>query len=241
MNYSRYCSQIKLDGFGTEGQNKLSQSTIAVIGCGGLGSVAAPYLAGAGIGKIILIDGDEIRIENLHRQIIYSESNKSSKANTLKKHLTNLNSEIEVIAISEYLTSENIKELLDDIDLIIECSDRAETKYLIDNFCNSKKIPLICGTIGNYLGYLITLNYKDSNSPNIQELFPNLKESDPCGDLGVFNTVAGTIGILQSNICIAFLVGLCRLEDEILIFDSIKMHFQKFKLHKKKYIYEIIN
>lgn len=236
MNYSRYTTQMSLDGFGVDGQKKLQNSTVAVIGCGGLGSIAAPYLAGAGLGRIVLIDGDEIEITNLHRQVIYSENDHSNKAKTLGKHLENLNSEIEIIKYCTNINQDNAHELLKDVDFILECTDSAETKYKIDDLSEKLKIPIVIGAIGHYIGYLISYNRSDPFSPCLKDFFPNLNKINTCTQLGVFNTTAGIIGLLQANVCLIHLLGINEIRNEILIYNAKNISFQKMKLHSKNII-----
>lgn len=205
----RYSRQIILTGFGEAAQNKLLNSSCAIIGCGGLGAIAASYLAGAGISRIILIDGDLPSISNLHRQVFYKTGEEQTKSNALKEHLENLNPEIKIEAFSKYLIKENIDELITGVDVVLECSDDIQCKYLVNDFCVIEQIPLIYGAIYQYEGYVSVFSNQNNDDIHLRDIFPVPDDKLPkCADVGVMNTIAGMIGILQANEAIKVITGI---------------------------------
>jgi len=204
-NENRYIRQILLDKVGELGQEKLSKSKVAVVGCGGLGSIAAPYLAGAGVGEILLIDGDYPDITNLHRQVFFTETEKRSKSEALKAHLLELNSDIKVKSITERLSKSNIA-ILNNYDLVLECTDHIYTKYLVNDYCALNEIPVSYGAIHKYDGYVSFFKNESIDDIHLRDAFPEINEDIPtCSEVGVLGTLAGIIGLMQANEAIKYL------------------------------------
>lgn len=203
----RYIRQTILDKIGDVGQQKMSQSAVAIIGCGGLGSIAAPYLAGAGIGKIVLIDGDAPHVSNLHRQVLFNaEDSTTSKAELLKRHILQLNPTIKVEAVPIMLNKDNIAKKLHQIDVVMECTDDIHTKYLVNDYCNINELPMVYGAIHKYDGYVSFFDNKNNDSIHLRDIFPEANEDLPtCSEVGVMGPVAGLVGILQANEVIKYL------------------------------------
>ena len=196
----RYSRQILLSEVGEKGQAKLSKSHVAVVGCGGLGAIAASYLAGAGIGSLTLIDGDQPDISNVHRQVLYTGEEGEAKSLVLNKKLRTLNPEIKIHTSTNYLTKENIDEHLTGVDLIMECTDDIMCKYLVNDFAVIEQIPLVYGAIYKYEGYVSTFINQEETDLHLRDLFPYPDETIPtCSEVGVLNTIAGLIGLLQAN------------------------------------------
>lgn len=200
MSSDRYIRQVILDKMGPSGQERLSQATVLVIGCGGLGSIAAPYLAGAGVGKLILVDGDKPHVSNLHRQVFFSEQDTSTKAHHLAEHIERLNPEVEVVVVPQMITKENIKPLLELSDIVLECTDDMWTKYLVNDYCHLYHVPLVYGAIHKYNGYVSTFDNESEESIHLRDIFPEPNLEVPtCAEVGVLGTLAGLIGLLQAN------------------------------------------
>ncbi|NJW54525.1 HesA/MoeB/ThiF family protein, partial [Salinimicrobium sp. CDJ15-91] len=167
----RYDRQIKLNEVGVSGQEKLQKSSVLIIGVGGLGCPAAQYLAGAGIGKIGLMDHDRVSLTNLHRQTLYGEDNIGEfKAKVAKEKLQHLNSEIELVAIEEALTIENAEKIFSEYDVILDGTDNFETKYLINDACVLTGKPWVYASIYKNEAQLSVFNYKEG--PSYRCLFP---------------------------------------------------------------------
>ncbi len=237
----RYIRQTLLKEIGIKGQEKLSKAKLAIVGCGGLGSIVAPYLAGAGIGQLLLIDGDTPEISNLHRQVIFKENEKSSKSAALKTHITSLNSDIKVLHINEMLSKKNI-EILKQYDLIIECTDDMMTKYLVNDYCHINRIPMVYGAIYKFEGYVSTFENKSESSIHLRDVFPQPDLTIPsCSEVGVMNSIAGLIGILQANEALKFILKIGKpLIGKLLNYNVLTNEQMKLNL-KKTWTTDLVN
>ncbi len=216
----RYDRQFSLDIIGTKGQKKLLDSKVVIVGCGGLGSPAAAYLAGAGIGHLVLIDGDKPSISNVHRQVFFTGKETQSKAEVLKQYINELNAEIKVEAYSQMLSKENISVLISSASIVLECTDHIYTKYLVNDYCHLNRIPVVYGAIYKYEGYISTFENKTNQSIHLRDLFPepNL-ELPTCAEVGVMNSIAGIIGLLQANETLKWILNIGdRLIDKLLTY-----------------------
>jgi adenylyltransferase/sulfurtransferase len=189
-----------LSEIGEEGQQKIRQSSVLVVGAGGLGSAVCPYLVAAGIGKLFIIDADTISMDNLQRQVLYRENQvRKSKAMEAKKSLQGLNSGVEITAIHDYFSPENAVELVKKADIVIDACDNFKTRYLINDVCVNLDKPFIYGAISEFCGQLAVFNYNKGSTYRC--LFPDEKEmiasqKDVVGVLGVLPAI---IGSLQAN------------------------------------------
>lgn len=197
---NRYHRQEVLEEIGVDGQQKLSDASIAIVGCGGLGSVASAYLAGAGVGKIILIDGDVVHQSNLHRQVFFKDGKPVNKALAMATHLKNLNPEIDIQAVPENLTKYSINKYLKGVDMIMECTDDILCKYMVNDFAALSSIPMVYGAIHKYDGYVSIFPNLSESDIHLRDIFPEPDINVPsCSEVGVFPTLAGIIGILQAT------------------------------------------
>lgn len=193
-------------------QEKLMNSTILMVGAGGLGSAALPYLAGAGIGRIIIADHDRVNITNLHRQIIYrADQAGKSKVDCASEFLRDLNPDIKVTRIAEKIEEKNIKSFLSDrkIDLILDGSDNYETKALLNDLSIHLQVPLIAAAVNQFNGQVgIFEGYKDDHAC-YRCLFPEFIEEDyNCNKNGILGTCAGMTGIIQAHTVLLKLLGI---------------------------------
>jgi len=220
--FERYNRQIILDGIGIEGQNKLKNSSVLVVGVGGLGSVISLYLTAAGIGKIGLIDDDNVSISNLQRQILYKESELNlQKVDCAQKRLSELNSEVSFDIYSEKLNSENADLIIPKYDIIVDGCDNFETRYLIDDFCVKHNKPYVFGAISEFSGQVSVFNYK--GCATYRDLFPKetvegkfAKQTN-----GVLGVLPGIIGSIQANEAIKIITGIGEILSNKLFFINI--------------------
>ena len=139
INLERYSRQVILKKFGIIGQKKLQKSNVMIVGAGGLGSPAAIYLAGLGVGKIGIVDSDNVQISNIHRQILFNEKDiKKNKAKVAKNKLTNINSIIKINSYPQRLNDKNISKILKNYELVLDSSDNFKTKLLLNDYCKKK-------------------------------------------------------------------------------------------------------
>jgi len=225
----RYARQINLPEMGVEGQKKLENSSIVVIGAGGLGSPALFYLAAAGVGNITIVDGDTVEASNLHRQILYNESDiGTKKAETAAKKLIDLNSEINVNIITEFLDKENAKEIIQKHDILIDGSDNIATRYILDDVCNEIGMPWVHASIHRFEGQIACFNI--SGSAGYRDLFPDSSAAENvpnCSEAGVLGVLAGVIGTIQATQALKYCLGLGdNLSNKVLIVDTKTMNFR---------------
>ena len=223
--------QLSLPNFTPLHQSHLSKTTVAIVGCGGLGCNVALYLSGAGIGKIIFIDGDTIDATNIHRQIAYSQSHINLlKVDILSTKCSQINSSLIYEKISLYLDENNIDIILKKSEIVIDCSDNASTRVLLNNYCKKEKKPLIFGSALGYDGQLCVFDFRKDNTKCLFCVFPDIeKVADTCVSSGVLGPVPGIIGNLQAVECIKLITGLGEPLNGILHYSSLDTSFHTIK------------
>ena len=235
--FLRYSCQLALPGFTEATQQNLQQAKVLIVGAGGLGCPAAQYLAAAGIGTIGVADADTIGTSNLHRQVLYTPAEVGlKKASITCMKLEQQNPGITLVPHDIRVTSENVMDLTSAYDLVLDCTDNFETKYLLNDACVLSGKPLIYGAIYQYEGQVAVwnvLNKDESRSPNYRDLFPtvNAGHIPNCAEGGVMPTLAGIIGCMQANEAIKYFT---RQKDllagTILIFDAQTMQSRLIKI-----------
>jgi len=235
---TRYSRQLILPEIGPEGQKKLKESSVLVVGCGGLGCPASLYLSASGFGKIGLVDGDVVDLSNLHRQVLHTEH----AVGTLKTHsarntLKALNSNVEVETFETKLTRENAIEIVAKFDIIVDATDNVIARYLISDACVMTGKPLVSGSALRFDGQLTVYNY-DKETPCYRCLFPTPPPPGTvtnCSDGGVLGVVPGIIGSIQAMEAIKIAVGIrpCY-AGSMLLMDGLSGLFRKIKIRSKK-------
>lgn len=225
----RYLRHILLEEIGEEGQLKLKNAKVLVIGAGGLGCPVLQYLTAAGVGKIGIIDNDAVEFSNLQRQILYSEKNVGRpKVFAARERLQEMNSSIDIIAYNERLTAKNAQELFSNYDIIVEGSDNFITKYLANDAAVLTDKPLVFGSIYKFDGQVSVFNYRQG--PTYRCLFPepgSAEEMPSCSETGVLGILPGIIGGFQANEVLKIILGIGNvLSGKLLLFDSLKMQQQ---------------
>ena len=222
IDFSRYQRQIILPDFGEEGQQKLLNASVLVVGVGGLGSVAALYLTAAGVGTIGLMDADTVALHNLQRQVLYREDEiGESKVEMAVNTLGRLNSQVKIVHYPFFLTPENASDIIKDYDIIIDCTDNYPTRYLINDTCVTLGKPFIYGSIGDTKGQLAVFNYQ-TPSANYRTLYPNEKELIAQGNInrGVMGVLPSVIASLQVNEVVKMITGTGKvLKDTLFMID----------------------
>ncbi|WP_421876850.1 ThiF family adenylyltransferase [Marinoscillum sp.] len=197
-NNRRYSRQVQLPEIGLHGQQKLQQSSVLIIGMGGLGCPAAQYLTAAGVGTLGLVDHDLVDETNLHRQILYGpEDIGQPKANAAQAALSRLNDKVTFNTYTRGLHLSNALEIISQYDLIIDGTDNFQTKYLINDACIKADKPWVYASIYKYEGQLSVFNYQDG--PSYRCLFPKVpKEDISCEATGVLGVLPGILGTYQA-------------------------------------------
>lgn len=208
---SRYSRQLMLEQIGVEGQLRLKRGSVLIVGCGGLGCPSSTYLAAAGVGRIGLLDFDRVELSNLHRQTLHREQGVGQpKAASIAANLSQLNSATRFDVLSERLTGENALRLTADYDVVIDASDNAPTRYLLNDACVLNRKPLVSGAALKFDGQLTVFNL-DAASPCYRCLYPQPPPPHAvtnCSDGGVLGVVPGIVGSLQALEAIKILTGI---------------------------------
>jgi len=220
----RYTRQIRLPRIGVDGQEKLKQAKVLVIGAGGLGCAALSYLGAAGIGNIGIMDFDAVEPTNFNRQILFSMDDLGSpKASRAAERISQANPEIRVTPFLEPLTMESATRIFPEYDIVMDCTDQFDTRYLISDACVRSGKPEVYGAVYHFEGQVTVFNYR--KGPNLRDLHPEEPPQPglPAGEEGgVMGTIAGIIGILEANEAIKIILGIGEvLSGKILVFDAL--------------------
>lgn len=204
----RYARQTMLPEIGPEGQRRLAASSVLLVGVGGLGSPAALYLTGAGVGRLGLADPDTVSESNLQRQVLYTESQIGRpKPAAARERLAALSSSTRFDLHPEGLTAENARELVAAYDLVVECCDNFATRYLLDEACAEVGRPWVYGSIGAFHGQVSLFNGRTGR--RYTELYPDREAlcALPRSTVGVLGTVPGVIGAIEASEAIKWIAG----------------------------------
>jgi molybdopterin/thiamine biosynthesis adenylyltransferase/rhodanese-related sulfurtransferase len=223
----RYSRQMILPEIGETGQQKLQDARVLVIGAGGLGCPVLQNLAAAGVGNIGIVDGDVVDESNLHRQLLYTLKDcGKSKAETAKKAVLELNREINVMVFPEFFTVQNATRIIQDYQIIVDCTDAIAVRYLINDVAVTKRIPVVYASIHKFEGQVSVFNYK--NGPSYRCLFPeqeSLNVVPNCVESGVLGILPNTLGTFQATEVLKIILGIGTvLSGKLLIYDAL--HFQ---------------
>ena len=234
----RYKKHLKLKEIGFKGQLKLKNSSVVCIGAGGLGSPVLLYLAAAGIGKIGIVDNDQVEKSNLQRQIIHETNTIGNlKIDSAQERINRLNPNTEVLTFNERINSDNILKIIKDFDVICDCSDNFPTRYLINDACLILNKPLVFGSVQGFEGQVSVFNL-NKNSPNLRDLLPVSPEQNnvpSCTEFGIIGVSTGLIGVLQVNEIIKILLKKeVILDGKIMIFNLLNMNIKKLNLQADK-------
>ena len=230
----RYSRQILIRGIGEEGQKKLGNSHVVIIGCGALGTVIANSLVRAGVGKVKLIDRDFIEYHNLQRQVIFDEEDIKAqlpKAIAAERRLKKVNSTIEITGVVADVHYANIERLVTGADLILDGLDNPETRFLINDVSLKHKIPWVYG--GAIATYGMTMNIIPGETPCFRCVFPSVPPPGvipTCDRAGVISPAPSVIGSLQSVEAMKILVGAKEINRDIIFIDVWQGTFERFKL-----------
>lgn len=243
----RYSRHISLPEIGIEGQQKLKQGRVLVIGAGGLGCPVLLYLTAAGVGKIGVIDFDSVDESNLQRQVLFgTEDTGKLKSEVAQRKLGNLNPHSNITAYTERLNSTNSLEIFDSYDLIVDGSDNFATRYLVNDACVLLDKPFVYGAIYKFEGQVSVFNYTDRSGvkgPTYRCLFPAppLPGSVPnCAEIGVLGVLPGILGCMQALEALKVLTGVGQpLAGKLFIFDSLSMSSRTIELRRKSQVSEI--
>lgn len=231
LDYSIWSRQTVLPEIGIEGQKKIGEAKVAIIGMGGLGCPISSSLITAGIGQLHLIDGDTISLSNLHRQPLFNTSDVGKKkVNVAKEKLKPLHPNSFIHIHDTFLNKENASSLLNDVDVIIDASDNIKTRLVIDHFSKRNNIPMVYGGLFRFEGHVSILSV--NGSPSYSDVFPEQSSSgDTCADAGVLGMLPGIIGNIQALETIKLILGIePNLIGKLLIYDGMNQTIEIIKL-----------
>lgn len=232
QEWQRYQRHVQLGKFGAEGQKRLKQSHVLIVGVGGLGCPAAQYLGAAGVGRITLVDADEISRTNLQRQVLFADGQVGeSKAAVAKARLLANNPHIQVEAVESHLTLDNAEALIAAVDLVVDCTDNFATRYLVNDMCHNLGKPWVYASVVQFSGQVALFA---PGSACFRCLFPETPQGvADCNSAGVLGTLPGLLAMLQANEAIKFLAGLATpLENTLMLVEGLSMDFRKIKLKR---------
>ena len=232
----RYSRHLLLKGFGLEGQEKLKNSKVLLVGAGGLGCPIGLYLAAAGVGSITVMDFDLVDNSNLQRQVAFENNDIGlPKAEVLCARMRELNPHIDVKAKCEALDESNAMKLFRDHDLIVDGSDNFTTRYLVNDASYLSKVPLVSAAVSRYSGQISVYNLEEE-SPCYRCLFPHDPANEltqNCNEAGVLGALVGVMGSLQAVECLKVLTCTGEVASgQLITYDMLTNSFNNFKLQK---------
>ena len=225
----RYSRHLLLDGFGLEGQQRLLDARVLIVGMGGLGSPIALYLAAAGVGTLGLVDGDTVSLTNLQRQIIHGTPDVGrSKVDSAAESIIRVNPEVKVEKHELFLNEDNALDIIRDYDFVVEGSDNFSAKYLVNDACVMLGKPFCIGGINRYAGQVMTHR---PGTACYRCLFPEppaREDVETCAMVGVLGTIAGMLDTIQATEVVKCIVGVGEpLYNQLLTFDALSMQWNK--------------
>ncbi len=230
----RYSRQIMLPQIGIEGQERLCNSKVLIIGLGGLGSPVAMYLAAAGVGQLRLCDFDIVDISNLQRQIIHNNDDIGKlKVESAREKLLALNPLVKIIPIAQRLENDDLLEQVKQVDVVLDCSDNLPTRFSINAACVKTQTPLVSGAAIRMEGQ-ITVFLNDTNSPCYRCLYPSdVDLTETCSQTGILAPMVGLIGSLQALEAMKIIMAVGNtLTGQLLLVDGLSMDINQLKLTK---------
>ena len=230
----RYSRHILLDEFGIEGQERLLAARALIVGAGGLGSPAAMYLAAAGVGTIVLADGDTVDLTNLQRQILHvTNAVGRSKVESGRDTLARINPECQVIALPARLQGAQLTDEIARADVVLDCSDNFLTRHAVNRACVTHGRPLVSGAAIRFDGQVAVFDPRLADAPCYNCLFPEGADVEEvrCAVMGVFAPLTGIVGSIQAAEALKLLIGCGKsLAGRLLLLDGLDMHWREVRV-----------
>jgi molybdopterin/thiamine biosynthesis adenylyltransferase len=233
----RYSRHIILKEVGGEGQKKLKDAKVFMVGAGGLGSPSALYLAAAGVGTLGIVDLDVVDLSNLQRQVLHTTPDVGRpKVDSARETLQAINPHVKVNTYSERITSANVLDIIKDYDVVMDGSDNFPTRFLMNDACFMLKKPLVSGSMFRFDGQITVLKGHDKDAPCYRCLYPEPPPADlvpSCQEAGILGVLAGTVGVLQAAETIKLILGQGEpLVGQLLVYNALEMEFMRVKYRK---------
>lgn len=226
----RYNRHILLPNVDIDGQLALADSRVLIIGLGGLGCPAAQYLAGAGVGQLILCDGDSVELSNLQRQLLYTEAQLGwPKPQAAAASLRALNSDIDIVEIAMPADVSLLSQWLPSVSVVLDCSDNIACRYMVNSACRAAGVPLVSAAAIGWSGQCISFDFKASSRPCYRCVYPDIDDQDlSCNDSGIMAPVVGLMGLSQALAAIKILLGMAVAAPILQCFDGLSGQWQDF-------------
>ena len=234
----RYSRQIMLPDFDIAGQEALNAARVMIVGIGGLGSPAALYLGAAGVGSLVLCDDDRVELTNLQRQIAHSTVNLGeNKARSAKATIAGINPHIDVSIIDQRLDAAGLRMAMNDVDVVLDCTDNFDTRYAINDICWRSGVPVVSGAAIRWEGQISVFDPHSPGAPCYRCLYPTGDAAAlNCADNGVIAPLVGIIGTCQALEAIKYIAGVGEtLVGYVLYLDSKYMDWRKLKLDRREH------
>jgi adenylyltransferase/sulfurtransferase len=231
----RYSRHILLNEIGVEGQQRLREASMLVIGAGGLGSPAAFYLASAGVARITLVDGDSVDLTNLQRQILHTTGRIGTpKAVSGQVALAAINADVQVVPVTQRADANTLAGLVSTATVVLDCSDNFETRHALNRACVTHRKPLVSGAAIRFDGQVAVFDLRHEASPCYACLFPpGDGEDELCAVMGVFAPLTGIIGATQAAEALKLAAGIGEsLEGRLLMLDALSMRWHSVRVKR---------
>jgi len=232
----RYSRHILLDEIGIEGQERLRAARALIVGAGGLGCPAALYLAASGVGKLTLADPDKVDLTNLQRQILYgTQSVGAAKVQEAQKSLAALNPEVEVVPLRQRLDADSLDPLMENSDVVLDCSDNFATRQALNRACVKHRKPLVSGAAIRFDAQVAVFDLRQADAPCYACLYPEdgAVEEAQCSTMGVFAPLTGVVGALQAMEAAKLLTGAgATLNGRLLLLDGKGAEWRTVRVKK---------
>lgn len=231
----RYSRQIMLPQFDVAGQQRLAAARVLIVGLGGLGSPVALYLAGAGVGELVLADFDQVELTNLHRQIAHTMADLGKlKVESARESIGAINPLVQVRTISEPLQDELLVEQVGLVDVVVDCTDNFATRFALNSACVAAGKPLISGAAIRMEGQISVFDTRQPQNPCYQCLYAHVDEEQlTCSEAGVMAPLVGIVGSVQAMETIKVLTGLGEpLAGRLLLLDGMSLSWREFRVKR---------
>ena len=232
LQYSRHIFLPEID---IEGQQRLLESHVLIMGLGGLGSPVAMYLAASGVGQLTLVDFDQVELSNLQRQIVHSAKTIGvPKVESAKQTIQGLNADVKINTVDQKLDEQALKELVKAVDVVVDGTDNFATRFMINRVCYATSTPLVSGSVIRFMGQVSVFNFNEEQGPCYQCLYDDIEaEQESCAENGVLASAVGIIGSIQATEILKLLLDIGEsLHGKLLLMDAKTMEFHVKKLNQ---------
>ena len=225
-----YSRQIMMKEIGEAGQQKLSKASVLVVGCGGLGSPVLYYLTAMGVGHIGICDGDTVSLQNLNRQILFKVDDiGKSKATVARERLIELNPNLITTVYNQFLDEKLAESLIPSYDIVVDCLDNFETRFILNDVCVNERKPLVHAGICEYFGQLMTIT--PGKGPCLRCLFPKgIQKKEDIKPSGVIGPTPGVLGAMQAMETAKYLLDMKICNDGLVMYNGLELTLEKVKI-----------